>query len=222
MSEFKGRHFQEEIVLWAVRWYCRYAVSYRDLEAMMTERGVAVDHSTILSLGAAASSPRVKDAVPEPLTEHRRRDQRESVTTDTTKGLKEMGPVLDFADDAETVVLDRQAVDLVAGDLRLAGEAEIKMDLIPVPGLYLYGVFNEPRSVQALMAGMSQPESISLFDVDGQRIEGTSAGSSWSADGILKLKWRFPAPRLLCRGPVPCLDVGVRGGWRQCLLTGGR
>ena len=34
-------------MLWAVRWYCRYAVSYRDLEAMMTERGVAVDHSTI-------------------------------------------------------------------------------------------------------------------------------------------------------------------------------
>ena len=43
MSEFKGRHFRGEIVLWAVRWHCRYAVSYRDLEAMMTERGVAVD-----------------------------------------------------------------------------------------------------------------------------------------------------------------------------------
>ena len=47
MNDFKGRHFRGEIVLWAVRWYCRYAVSYRDLEAMMTERGVAVDHSTI-------------------------------------------------------------------------------------------------------------------------------------------------------------------------------
>ena len=47
MSEFKGRHFRGEIVLWAVRWYCRYSVSYRDLETMMTERGVAVDHSTI-------------------------------------------------------------------------------------------------------------------------------------------------------------------------------
>ena len=30
-----------------MRWYCRYAVSYRVLEAMMTERGDAVDHSTI-------------------------------------------------------------------------------------------------------------------------------------------------------------------------------
>ena len=47
MSDFKGRHFRGEIVLWAVRWYCRYPISYRDLETMMTERGVAVDHSTI-------------------------------------------------------------------------------------------------------------------------------------------------------------------------------
>ena len=47
MSDFKGRHFGGEIVLWAVRWYCRYPISYRDLETMMSERSVAVDHSTI-------------------------------------------------------------------------------------------------------------------------------------------------------------------------------
>src|SRR5277367_5276869 len=48
VSDFKGRHFEGEIVLWAVRWYCRYGVSYRDLEQMMGERGVSVDHSTII------------------------------------------------------------------------------------------------------------------------------------------------------------------------------
>ena len=47
MNDFKGRHFEGVVVLWAVRWYCRYPISYRDLETMMTERGVAVDHSTI-------------------------------------------------------------------------------------------------------------------------------------------------------------------------------
>ena len=47
MSDFKGRHFEGEIVLWAVRCYCRYGVSYRDFEQMMGERGVSVDHSTI-------------------------------------------------------------------------------------------------------------------------------------------------------------------------------
>ena len=47
MSEFKWRHFEGEIILWAVRWYCRYGISYRDFEQMMGERGVPVDHSTI-------------------------------------------------------------------------------------------------------------------------------------------------------------------------------
>lgn len=44
---FKWRHFQEEIILLNVRWYCRYSLSYRDLEEMMGEQGVDVDHSTI-------------------------------------------------------------------------------------------------------------------------------------------------------------------------------
>jgi len=47
MSDFKWRHFEGEIILWAVRWYCCYRVSYRDLEQMMGERRVPVDHSTI-------------------------------------------------------------------------------------------------------------------------------------------------------------------------------
>ena len=47
MGIFPGRHFPRDIILWAVRWYCRYGVSYRDLEEMMIERGVPVDHTTI-------------------------------------------------------------------------------------------------------------------------------------------------------------------------------
>jgi len=47
MSDFKRRHFEGEIILWAVRWYCPYGISHRDLEQMMGERGVPVDHSTI-------------------------------------------------------------------------------------------------------------------------------------------------------------------------------
>ena len=47
MSESKWRQFEGVIILWAVRWYCRYGISYRDLEQMMGERGVSVDHSTI-------------------------------------------------------------------------------------------------------------------------------------------------------------------------------
>jgi transposase, IS6 family len=44
---FKWRHFQTEIILLCVRLYLRYALSYRDLEEMMAERGLCVDHTTI-------------------------------------------------------------------------------------------------------------------------------------------------------------------------------
>jgi transposase, IS6 family len=46
-SPFKRRHFESSIILLCVRWYCRYQLSYRDLEEMMRERGLSVDHTTI-------------------------------------------------------------------------------------------------------------------------------------------------------------------------------
>jgi transposase-like protein len=44
---FKGLHFPQSVVLTCVRWYLRYKLSYRDIEELMRERGVWVDHSTI-------------------------------------------------------------------------------------------------------------------------------------------------------------------------------
>jgi transposase, IS6 family len=44
---FKWRHFQAEIILLCIRWYLRYALSYRDLEELMLERGLHIDHTTI-------------------------------------------------------------------------------------------------------------------------------------------------------------------------------
>src|SRR5215469_9963638 len=46
-DRFRGRRFPEEIIVLCIRWYLRYCLSYRDLEEMMAERGVHVDHSTI-------------------------------------------------------------------------------------------------------------------------------------------------------------------------------
>ena len=46
-SSFKWRHFEPTIILLCVRWYCRYQLSYRDVEEMMRERGLDVDHSTV-------------------------------------------------------------------------------------------------------------------------------------------------------------------------------
>jgi IS6 family transposase len=46
-SPFKWRHYEPTLILLCVRWYCRYQLSYRDLEEMMKERGLSVDHTTV-------------------------------------------------------------------------------------------------------------------------------------------------------------------------------
>lgn len=47
MNASKWRHYRGEIILGCVRWYCRYGISYRELEEMMLERGIKVDHTML-------------------------------------------------------------------------------------------------------------------------------------------------------------------------------
>lgn len=47
MIDFKGAHYPREVILYAAFFYVRYGVSYRDLEEIMAERGVSVDHATL-------------------------------------------------------------------------------------------------------------------------------------------------------------------------------
>ena len=45
--DFKGNHFPKSVIIYAVFFYVRYGVSYRDLEEIMAERGVEIDHATL-------------------------------------------------------------------------------------------------------------------------------------------------------------------------------
>ena len=45
---FQGRHFSNTVIIWAVRWYCRFALSYRDLVLMAKERGIDIAHTTMM------------------------------------------------------------------------------------------------------------------------------------------------------------------------------
>ncbi len=47
MVNFSGMRFPKEIILVCIRWYAAYPLSYRQLEEMMQERGVSVDHSSV-------------------------------------------------------------------------------------------------------------------------------------------------------------------------------
>jgi hypothetical protein len=46
-SAFAGFRFPPDVIIVAVRWYLRFGLSYRDVEELLTERGVEVDHVTV-------------------------------------------------------------------------------------------------------------------------------------------------------------------------------
>ena len=45
---FRGRHFDQEVIVLCVRWYLSFKLSSRDLVQMMSERGIVLAHTTIL------------------------------------------------------------------------------------------------------------------------------------------------------------------------------
>ena len=51
MIDFRGHRFEQDIILTRVRWYLAYPLSYRNLEEMLAERGVDVDHWGLKSNG---------------------------------------------------------------------------------------------------------------------------------------------------------------------------
>ena len=50
---FKWRQFEPEVILLAVGWYLRFSLSYREVEELLVERGLSVDHVTVWRWGAA-------------------------------------------------------------------------------------------------------------------------------------------------------------------------
>ena len=48
---FRGHRFPKDVILLAVRWYCRYPLSYQDVRDLMAERGISIDAATRVPLG---------------------------------------------------------------------------------------------------------------------------------------------------------------------------
>jgi transposase-like protein len=59
---FRGRHFEAEIIVLCVRWYLRFGLSFRNLEELMAERKVSVDHVTISGAGSRDTPRNYTDA----------------------------------------------------------------------------------------------------------------------------------------------------------------
>jgi putative transposase len=51
MNHFKGKQFQQDVIIVAVGYYLRYNLSYREVREILYDRGINVSHTTNLSLG---------------------------------------------------------------------------------------------------------------------------------------------------------------------------
>src|SRR3954467_10940108 len=60
---FVGFRFPPEVILLAVRWYLRFGLSYRDLEELLAEPGIEVDHVTLYRW-VQRFTPLLADAAP--------------------------------------------------------------------------------------------------------------------------------------------------------------
>src|ERR1700681_2469686 len=59
---FKWRQFEPEMILLAVGWYLRFSLSYRDVEELLAERGLLVDHVTVVRGWTWASAASARNA----------------------------------------------------------------------------------------------------------------------------------------------------------------
>jgi len=125
MINFRGSHYPREVILYAVYFYVRYGVSYRDLEEIMSERGIQVDHST-LNRWVVRYSPMIAKAVMK-----RKRQPMGSWRVDETyikvkgqwvyyyRAVDKQGDTLDFMlseyrderDEAAATLFFKQAID---------------------------------------------------------------------------------------------------------------
>ena len=63
-SAFAGFRFPPDVIVLAVRWYLRFALSYRDIEELLAERGLDVDHVTVYRWVQRFTTPLAEAARP--------------------------------------------------------------------------------------------------------------------------------------------------------------
>jgi hypothetical protein len=83
-SAFTGFRFPPDVIVLAVRWYLRFGLSYRDVEELLVERGVEVDHVTIYRW-VQRFAPLLAHAALQPLAADRR-SRGATITADPARG----------------------------------------------------------------------------------------------------------------------------------------
>ena len=100
-------------------------------------------------------------------------------------------PTLNLTGDADTAVLHRSPVTIVLGSDTFSGTAEVRLNLVPRPSVYVYCTFEDSGHRSALRTVLSEPQAVQSFVLDGSQLEGFVTKSNWllGQPNRLELTW---------------------------------
>ena len=205
---FHGRYFQENIIVLCVRWYLRYPLSYRDLEEMMAERGLTVDHSTIARWVlhyAPILDKRIRREIRQPNRSWRVDETYVRVAGRWTYLYRAMDSAGDTIDFLLSPYRDRIAAK---GFLQLALSGRIRPRVITVDGHPAYpSVINELRRTGQLgqrCRCRCSPYLNNRIEQDHRFVKKRVMSSQWfrSIDGALRTIAGYEAMNMIRKGKI--------------------
>ena len=212
---FRGRHFRSEVIILCVRWYLRYPLSYRDLEEMMAERGLSVDHSTIarwVLFYAPILSRRIRREMRRPNRSWRVDETYLRVAGKWTylyRAIDSAGDTIDF------MLSPNRDLTAAKGFLRLALSAgSVRPRVINVDGHPAYasaiGELKQEGELGRKCLCRPSPYLNNIIEQDYRYVKKRITASQWfrSVDGALNTIAGYEAMNIIRKGQIRWLPKG--------------
>ena len=224
---FRGRHFEDGLIILCVRWYLLYSLSYQDLEEIMAERGLSIDHGTAwrcVQRYAPILNQRIRREIRHPNRSWRVDETYVRVAGSWTylyRAVDSAGDTIDF------MLSPRRDLTAAKLFLRLALSANggIGPRVINVDGCSAYA-----RAIAELKRSgdlgrrcgcRPSPYLNNVIEQDHRFIKKRMAASLWfrSAEGALRTIDGYEAMHVIRKGQIRWLPKGDVVGQRRFIHT---
>ena len=221
---FRGRHFRSEVIILCVRWYLRYPLSYRDLEEMIAERGLSVDHSTIarwVLFYAPILNRRIRREMRRPNRSWRVDETYLRVAGKWTylyRAIDSAGDTIDF------MLSPNRDLTAAKGFLRLALSAgPVRPRVINVDGHPAYasaiGELKQEGELGRKCRCRPSPYLNNIIEQDHRYVKKRITASQWfrSVDGALNTIAGYEAMNIIRKAQIRCLPEGDVAGQKRVI-----
>ena len=103
--------------------------------------------------------------------------------------MQKLEPLYDFFSDKSNILINKSKADICINNTTYSGEGEVKLELLPKAGIFMYGYFQGIPTKDALESHIGQT-NISSFSISGHEVEGFKLSSGGDANSQeYNLKW---------------------------------